>query len=786
MLDLDDIAAKKRIAADERAAQARVKQKSQRARRKLEADRKRQLEEGDRAAARALHRVNALEQQAQRQMHATARGGAGLSDIARILAKPGIRTASGLHSQKAQKQTARPQGQNGAVSFHFSVTTFSKGGQLADVLKGRKSASSALSGGTKHQRYIDREDAVEVVQAKGMQGYIDDPAKLEQVMSDGVDVSSFGNIGSTKEERDAFWDAVDDSEDAPRKTKVVLDPEKEPDVWSKIRKATANRADTPATLSLALRVNQAVSETITEADGLKLIDLFQKAGFTRISAEQSVDDLPDAPIAFLVGRGGRVQTRLVIELPHEMTPAQRLALTKEFCKSYEDLGLPYWAAIHAPNMHNDSRNYHVHINLYDRPAKKIEHPEKPGSGEMIWDFTYVKHFKTARRQNRSNRPFIQPKFLAIGQEKSWIRTERARFAKLANEHLSAAGAEKRLDPRTYAEMGVPEKARERIDPASYARERKGLETAQGLKLADRQWATNLQSVAAIARADASYEAYRSAWLAKALAPQRDRPTAEARLASKAAKEIVRLSARKAELVSERNAISHVSAKLESRSRLKTKKARVDADMAAIAVAGQMKQTVDDIDNRIRLLLAQIQKAERLLVKAKKVDDAAIRAENYDELNKAMRRMTGRLLDEPAIIVPDQAGLQNAKPPAPSASGPEASTTHSRSDRNKHSSDLLDKVRSTAKAIAAERAAAQPTPPAEPAKSATSLPAPMSAAIEPRPLAKEPPPGTPVASNPARPKPLTDEERRKKEAERIAQLQKRMAIARQRGRGGRER
>ncbi|MGH6782339.1 MAG: hypothetical protein ACREB5_09565, partial [Sphingomonadaceae bacterium] len=367
------------------------------------------------------------------------------------------------------------------------------------------------------------------------------------------------------------------------------------------------------------------------------------------------------------------------------------------------------------------------------------------------------------------------------QEKTWIRTERARFAKLANEHLAAAGAEKRLDPRTYVEMGVTEKARDRVDPASYARERKGLETAQGLKLADQQWTTNLQSVAAIAKADASYEAYRRTWLEKALEPQHGRQTAEARLANRTAKEIVRLSARKAELVNERNAISHVSAKLESRSRLKNKKTRDDADEAAIAVASEMKQAVDDVDNRIRLLLVQIQKAERLLVKAKKLDDAAIRAENYAALNKAMRGMVERLMADPAIVVPDTVPSRGA-----TMAGRSSALRAGRADGRTRSVDLVSKVRDTAKAIAAERAATQPSAPPDAVKAPKSLEAPMSAAIEPRSLAKEPQPGTPVASNPARPKPLTDEERRKKEAERIAQLQKRLAIARQRGRGGPER
>ncbi|MGO4175858.1 MobA/MobL family protein [Bosea sp. TAF32] len=781
MIDLDDIAARKRTAADERAAKLRARKDNRRAQREIEADHKRETEEGERAAAGALHRVNSIERQALRRMKDVSRGGVGLGDIARVLARPGIRTASGLHGQKAHRQTSRPQGQNGAVSFHFSVTTFSKGGELVDVLKGQKSVASALSGGRKHQRYIDREDAVEVIPSKEVLGCIDEPSKLEQVARDGVEISSFGNIGTTREERDAFWEAVDNAEDAPRKTKVILDPERGPAVWANIREMARTSSPLSSTLSVALATNQAVSESVTEAEGLKLIEIFQKAGFTRISAEQSVDDLPDAPIAFLVGRGGRVQTRLVIEFPHELTASQRLSLAKAFCRPYEDLALPYWAAIHAPNKHNDSRNYHVHINLYDRPAKKIEHPEKPGSGELIWDFAYVKHFKTARRQSRSNRPFLQPKLLAIGQEKTWIRTERARFAKLANEHLAAAGAEKRLDPRTYVEMGVAEKARDRVDPASYARERKGLETAQGMKLANQQWATNLQSVAAIAKADASYEAYRRAWLERALGPQHGRQTAEALIASKSAKEIVRLSARKAELVNERNAISHVSAKLESRSRLKSKKARDDADDAAIAIAGEMRKTVEAVDNRIRLLLSEIQKAEGLVVKAKKLDDVTIRAENYAALNKAMRGMTERLMAEPAILVPAFKANQGA-----AVAGGQSASQAGRAGMGNHSVDRLSRVRNTAKALAAERAATQPNTSPDAIKPPKPLEAPMSAAIEPRPLAKEPQPGTPVASNPARPKPLTDDERRKKEAERIAQLQKRLAIARQRGRGGPER
>lgn len=795
MIDLDDISAKKRIAAEEHAAKRRAKSADRRAARELEADRKREIDEADRAAARATQRANQLERQAQRLLKDRASRRNPLADVARIFTKPGIRTAAGLANQKAQKQTNRPAGTNGAVSFHFQVSAVSKAGQLAAVLKGRKSAAAALSGGAPHQRYIERDDAPEVVRARSMQAYIEDQTKAEQVAPDGVEISSFGNIADTKEERERFWEAVDASERDPRATKVVLDPSESPEVWAKVRTQVVGRTDTPSSLSLALSVGYPVAETVSEEESLRLVQIFQKAGFTKIAAEQNVEDVPSAPISFVVGRGGRVQTRIVVELPHEMTPAQRLALAKDYCQPFANQSLPHWAVIHAPNQHNDDRNYHLHVNLYDRPAKRIEHPDRIGSGEMIWDFTYLHEFKTARRQTRTNRPFAQPKVEAMSKA-SWVWGERDRFAKFANAHLEAAGIEKRHDPRTYKEMGVQEQARERMPPASYARERKGLETEQGLKLADKQWQTNKESVAAIAKADASYEVYRRAWLKRALAEQRGRQTVEARLAYKAGSEIARLSARKTELVTERNAWSHVAAKMESRSRLKSKKTRDEVDEAAIAVSAEMKQAVSDIDNRIRHLIEQIRKAERLFVKAKKIDDATIRAENYEKLTRAMRGMTALLLEEAAIETPEVTTPAIARPmvqsPARQAAQPAKEAPAVAQPAAKPAADLVGRVRDVAKTIAAERraAAGQSEPASPPAatspKPARPAPAPMSAAIAPRPLAKEPQPGTPVASNPARPKPLTDEEKMQREKERLAQLQKRMSITRQRARAGRER
>src|SRR3546814_1988820 len=80
------------------------------------------------------------------------------------------------------------------------------------------------------------------------------------------------------------------------------------------------------------------------------------------------------PFEFKSGRGGRVQFRLVAELPYELTPEDRALIVQNFCDhlggletrdgedgGQQSVGMMYTAVIHAPDAHNDLRNYHLHI-----------------------------------------------------------------------------------------------------------------------------------------------------------------------------------------------------------------------------------------------------------------------------------------------------------------------------------------------------------------------------------------------------------------------------------------
>ncbi|MBW4656647.1 MAG: MobA/MobL family protein [Kaiparowitsia implicata GSE-PSE-MK54-09C] len=782
MRDLDDIARDKQAAFDERQAKSRARKDALHAQRELEQDRQEQFSELGRVAAQAFKQISRVEAQAQRALAQKIYGPDALRDVGRLFNKPGIRTAAGLSSQKAQKQTTRPQGKDGAVSFHFSVTSITKRGELAAVLKGQKSVAAAMSVATPHQRYIEREDAAERVPAVAMQAYIEDKDRAEQQKAEPLrdfEVSSFGNISNDAEGRARFWEVVEESEAKPSPAKVIIDPTVDQATWDNLRTILPQESSIPSILTLAMTTGKPVADTVSNADGLRLVQLFQKAGFTKFIARETEESDEVGPINFTLGRGGRVQTRLVVELPHEMSAQQRLTLAKEYCSTYESKGLRFWAVIHAPNKHNDSRNFHLHVNLYDRPTKQVPDP----TGTPIWDFEHVEETIDKWRNKRSGRPFQQAKLREVATI-DWVKKERDRFSKLANAHLATAGIAKRLDPRRYEDMGVQDKARDRIAPASYARERKGLETKDGVALATKQWAANRDAVAAIAKADASYEAYRRAWLAQSLQPQLQRKTAEAVVARSTGIEVARLSAKKAALVNERNAYSHVAAKLESRARLRPKRQRDETDEAAITVAAELSSKVSDIDQRIALLITSIKKAERRLIKVKRLDDAAIATERLKDLQRRMRSMSATLMAD--TVVDTQAPMKAESQPAPENQASTASVDPLHvSPEKQRASDLLTRVRERAREIAQERAeSAGSTPSWRPARVAPAVPPPVSSAIEPRPLTKDPQLGTPIAANPIRPEQQAEAEdeaiRKQREADELAALQRRLAIARQLG------
>lgn len=170
------------------------------------------------------------------------------------------------------------------------------------------------------------------------------------------------------------------------------------------------------------------------------------------------------------GRHGRVQTRIIAELPHEATNKERAQIALEFCEELRKRNLPFWAAIHAPTKKNDRRNHHLHIAYYERPARV--------SQDGTWDFEHEETVKNKNRTKRKVKPFKQSKSPEV-RARGWVKQLREKFADANNKVLEQGGHEKRLDPRSYKESGVLKEPTRHLGFKANAMENFGLETEVG-------------------------------------------------------------------------------------------------------------------------------------------------------------------------------------------------------------------------------------------------------------------------------------------------------------------
>ena len=357
---------------------------------------------------------------------------------------------------------SRPISKAGAQSFHFSFTTVSRG------LDGTRAAGRRGGESAAHAAYIEREGAAEVLKEKEkinkkdlkdasiMQDYIEREGAAETLDTPETGehvLASFGNIAKTYEDRIDFWKKLEQAERSPNRHYLHLDWNAQPKFWAELKK----EKNPPILLKHIDSSQTKISGTEKEIkEAMKYLE-----GKKALGEKKAV--------RFEPGRGGRVQNRIILELPYELNPKDRLNLAKKFCGLLEEKNLPYWAVIHAPDHHNDRRNYHMHIAFAERPAKRMIDPE---DNKEKWDFEVIQIVGRNSGHARPKRVFRQPKDRDINDNKL-IKKWRGLYAKYANESLKKAGIKKKLDPRRYTEMGINLTPVPRLSPKEYQQEKKG-------------------------------------------------------------------------------------------------------------------------------------------------------------------------------------------------------------------------------------------------------------------------------------------------------------------------
>ncbi|MCB1533675.1 MAG: MobA/MobL family protein [Rhodoblastus sp.] len=407
--------------------------------------------------------------------------------------------------------TTKPKSAAGAETFHFALTTVSKTSPFTRLLTGEREGSAAA-----HESYIEREDAPELfaqAQARFLehagpissqrlpqdvdlavqgQEYIERKTAIEAAARDGEGLSMYGNLPADYDSRLKFWEAVEAHEREPRTHLLSIDPGKDPETWARIFNDPAAPPELLAAAALPPR-----EITVGKGDNQKTHQLLGQLKLTEARAPAVYEYLKSIKGSskfcyWTPGRGGRIQMRLIISLPYELSADDRLALLKSFCDSqFRNLkaddgsktDVPFWAVVHKPEATSDDRNYHAHIVFSERPARQILNPE---TGAQVWDFAYAKAARDSKRTLRIKYPFEQSKVRSLN-DKGWPETARKAYAKLANDMLKARGHEKRLDPRSYKAMGIEVDPIQRMKPNEYAKEKKGQTSVSGEKTIDAQW-----------------------------------------------------------------------------------------------------------------------------------------------------------------------------------------------------------------------------------------------------------------------------------------------------------
>lgn len=138
-------------------------------------------------------------------------------------------------------------------------------------------------------------------------------------------------------------------------------------------------------------------------------------------------------------KDARVAREIEVALPHELTAAQRLELTRDFALGLADrYGVAVDFAIHAPHRDSSVLNHHAHIMMTTRKVQEIGPDAPHGLGEK----------SELELENK------RLEALGLPNTHQQMRDMRIAWEQRANVHLAQAGLDVRIDHRSHQERGL--------------------------------------------------------------------------------------------------------------------------------------------------------------------------------------------------------------------------------------------------------------------------------------------------------------------------------------------
>ncbi len=338
----------------------------------------------------------------------------------------------------------------------------------------------------------------------------------------------FTNIQGGQEDRLELFRAANSNETSmspPKLTIDVLEGTKlivdfiafaldDPTLASSVQSHVEDKSAKPFRHGEELKHVEDLAKVAFEGDAaVRAHDLLRSLGWREHGKDY--DQSARAGISWHSGRSGRVQMRLVGEIPHELSPEGRSRFMKSLSERFDKLGVPYVAVVHKPTAANHESNWHFHLVYWDRPTERFD-PELiaqrnaagttlPGYSKRYadlreqalrdpnviaqagkYDFEVVYTYKDAKGRNRTTFPFRQNKNRECTRT-AFIPNLRKFIAEISNRELRMAGASRRVRAERYDKFGINKKPGIHLNDRNNRLELAGIPTAEGTANEKRQW-----------------------------------------------------------------------------------------------------------------------------------------------------------------------------------------------------------------------------------------------------------------------------------------------------------
>ncbi|HGI1257900.1 TPA: MobQ family relaxase [Streptococcus pyogenes] len=163
----------------------------------------------------------------------------------------------------------------------------------------------------------------------------------------------------------------------------------------------------------------------------------------------------------------------IISLPKELSIEENKKMIEEYVKNnFVKEGMIVDLAIHDESREGN-QNIHAHIMTIVRPINK------DGTWGQKSKKEYILDEKGEKILNKNGKPKTRKVELTTWNDKGNVEKWRENFSDLCNKYLERAGAEKRVDHRSFKRQGIKQIPTIHLGASASAMERKGIRTEKG-------------------------------------------------------------------------------------------------------------------------------------------------------------------------------------------------------------------------------------------------------------------------------------------------------------------